>query len=98
MAFKLLFTDQAYDDLLKIQKNKSLLKRQKAVHKALAYLESDPRHPALNTHKFTAFTGVHGEDVFEAYAEKNTPAAYRIFWYYGPKKSEITIIAITSHP
>ena len=31
-------------------------------------------------------------------AENNTPAAYRIFWFYGPGKKEITIIAITPHP
>jgi len=36
--------------------------------------------------------------VFEAYAESKTPAAYRIFWYDGPGKNEITIIAITPHP
>ena len=38
------------------------------------------------------------EDVFEAYAENNTPGAYRIFWYYGPGKNQITILAITPHP
>ena len=27
-----------------------------------------------------------------------THAAYRIFWYYGPNKEEITILAITEHP
>ena len=37
-------------------------------------------------------------EIFEAYAENNTPAAYRIFWYYGPNKKEITILAITPHP
>ncbi|MCC2667186.1 MAG: hypothetical protein K0R24_1679 [Gammaproteobacteria bacterium] len=41
---------------------------------------------------------VRNEDIFEAYAENNTPAAYRIFWHYGPEKKDITIIAITSHP
>ena len=39
-----------------------------------------------------------GIKVFEAYAENKTPQAYRVFWHYGHKKSEITIIAITSHP
>ena len=36
--------------------------------------------------------------MFEAYAENNTPGAYRIFWYYGPEKTMISIIAITPHP
>lgn len=56
-----------------------------------------PRHPGLNTHKYHSLTRPFGEEFFEAYAENNTPAAYRIFWYYGPNKREITIIAITSH-
>ena len=38
------------------------------------------------------------EPVFEAYAENQTPGAYRIFWCYGPDKKQITIIAITPHP
>ena len=35
---------------------------------------------------------------FEVYVQNRTPSAYRIFWCYGPKKSEMTIIAITPHP
>src|ERR1035441_10403608 len=62
--------------------------------------EDDPRHPSLNTHEFT---GLHHPfdprgKVFEAYAQNNTPGAYRIFWCYGPDKRDITIIAITPHP
>ena len=97
-AFTLLFTDQARIDLNSLEKNKSLLKRLKAVKKTLGYLETNPRHPSLNTHKYTCLNGPRGEEVFEAYAENKTPAAYRIFWYYGPQKKEITILAITPHP
>jgi hypothetical protein len=43
-------------------------------------------------------TGANGEEVFEAYAENKTPAAYRIFWHYGPKKGQISVVAITAHP
>jgi len=42
--------------------------------------------------------GPAGEEVFEAYAENRTPAAYRIFWYYGPEADQITIVAINPHP
>jgi hypothetical protein len=42
--------------------------------------------------------------MFEAYAQNNTPGAYRIFWHYGPDEASgkkripiITIIAITRH-
>ncbi len=98
MPFKLLFTEQASADYDALEKNKSNLKRLKAVRKALGYLEINPRHPSLNTHKYDSITGQHGEEIFEAYAENKTPAAYRIFWYYGPNKKEITIVAITPHP
>ncbi|MFT3741772.1 MAG: hypothetical protein QM752_03735 [Gammaproteobacteria bacterium] len=98
MPFKLFFTAQANDDLNKLENSPALLKYYKAVRKALGYLVINPKHPGLNTHKYSSLEGPSGEDVFEAYAQNNTPAAYRIFWYYGPKKNEITILAITSHP
>jgi hypothetical protein len=75
------------------------------VRKAIGYLEIDPHHPGLRTHEFTSLTGAHGEKIFEAYAQNNTPGAYRIFWHYGPDEVKgkkripvITIIAITRHP
>ena len=92
------FTAEAASNLPDLEINKGLAKRLKAVRKALGYLETDPRHKSLNTHEFSSLIGAHGEKVFEAYAENKTPAAFRIFWHYGPKKDEITIIAITQHP
>lgn len=98
MNFELLFTDQADADLDALEADASLVKRLKAVRKALALLETNPRHPGLNTHKFSSLEGPGGEAVFEAYAENKTPAAWRVFWYYGPDKKQITILAITPHP
>ena len=94
----LLFTAEADRNLTALVQDKGLAKRLKAVRKALGYLETNPRHKALNTHPFTSLQGAQGEKVFEAYAENKTPAAYRIFWHYGPNKEEITVIAITPHP
>ena len=75
------------------------------VRKAIGYLEIDPHHPGLRTHEFTSLIGVKGEKIFEAYAQNNTPGAYRIFWHYGPDETKgkkripvITIVAITRHP
>lgn len=96
--FNLQFTPQAILDLQELEKNASLKKRLKAVRKALAYLEINPRYPSLNTHEFSSLSAEFGTKIFEAYAENNTPAAYRIFWTYGPKKTDLTIIAITPHP
>jgi len=98
MSFTLKFTQEADRNLSTLENDKGLAKRLKSVQKALGYLELNPRHPSLNTHKFSSLVSPNGEDVFEAYAENNTPAAYRIFWHYGPNKNEITIIAITPHP
>jgi mRNA-degrading endonuclease RelE of RelBE toxin-antitoxin system len=98
MTFELRFTDQADSDLTVLEQNAHLKKRLKAVRKALGYLETNPRHPSLNTHKYNSLQGKNGEEIFEAYAENHTPGAYRIFWHYGPEKKVITIIAITEHP
>ncbi|BBJ31349.1 hypothetical protein RAS_04580 [Rickettsia asiatica] len=68
-----------------LENNKGLEKRLKAVKKTLAYLQMNPRHPSLNTHKYKSIKGHNGEEIFEAYAENNTPTAYRIFWHYGTK-------------
>ncbi len=98
MRFRLFFTREAAANLESLEADKGLSKRLKAVRKALGLLETNPRHPSLNTHKFSSLRGPAGEDVFEAYAESKTPAAYRIFWIYGPENGAITVVAITSHP
>ena len=92
------WTDEARHHMELLQKNRGLQKRYKAVVKAIRFLAADPRHPSLQTHEFTSLKGPAGEKVFEAYAEQATPAAYRIFWYYGPQKDQITLVAITPHP
>ena len=98
MAFELLFTERASGQLDALESDDGLAKRLKAVRKALGMLEANPRHPGLNTHKFVSLKGPGGEEVFEAYAENKTPAAWRIFWIYGPSKNKITVLAITPHP
>lgn len=96
--FELKLTDEAREQYDALKANKGLAKRHKAVKSALSHLKRNPRHPSLQTHEFTSMTKLVGKKVFEAYAEQNTPAAYRIFWFYGPGKKEITIISITPHP
>lgn len=98
MQFSLRFTHQAKTDFDIIKNDPSLQKQCKAVRKALSFLEINPRHPGLNTHKYTAISGANGEEIFEAYAENHTPDAYRIFWHYGVGKAIITIISIIPHP
>lgn len=98
MSFALFWTPEAEDNLKHLEIQKALSSRLKAVRKALAYLESNPRHKSLNTHKYSSLQGPNGEEVFEVYAQNRTPGAYRIFWHYGPGSEVITVIAITPHP
>jgi len=97
-VFEVYLTDQAQQQLRQLHKDQSLQKRYNAAAKAIRFLAANPRHPSLQTHEFTSLKGPGGEKTFTAYAEQATPAAYRIFWYYGPQKDQITIIAITPHP
>jgi len=96
--FELIFTPQANSDLREIENDPSKRDILKAVRKTLGLMETSLRHPSLNTHEFTSLKGPNGEKVFEAYVQQKTPAAYRIFWYYGPDRKQITIVAITPHP
>jgi len=75
--------------------NKTVLK---AIVKTLRLMKENLKHPSLNTHKYSVMKGPDGEEIFESYAQNNTPGAYRIFWYYGPEKSVITVLVITAHP
>ena len=95
MRFSLSYTPTA--DAQDALEEQGLAKRCKAV-KGPWLVETNLKHPGLNTHKYDSLIGARGEEVFEAYAENNTPAAYRIFWHYGPKKGGITIVAISDHP
>ncbi len=72
----------------------------KQVHKCVTHLTANPKHPGLHTHEYHSLTNPHDpkQKVFEAYAQHKTPGAYRVFWCYGKKNGEITIIAITPHP
>ena len=96
--FKIYLTEEAQNQYQNLKNSKGLQKRYKAVKKTLILLKDNPRHPSLNTHEYSRLSRDLGIKIFEAYAEQNTPAAYRIFWYYGPNKKEITVIAITPHP
>ncbi len=113
MQFCLKFTDEAqenYDELVANSAKKNILKQ---VRKALGLMQTNLKHPSLQTHKYSSLTGKNNEDVFESYAQNKTSGAYRIFWHYGPYELEknpkkgkkpkvlkhcLTIIAITPHP
>lgn len=98
MTFELIFTEKADSQLEVLELSKDKKDVLKAVRKTLALMEIDLRHPSLQTHEYSDLMGPGGEKVFESYAQNRTPGAYRIFWHYGPKKGQITIVAIVPHP
>ena len=67
--YKLKFTDIAHSNLKDLEENRNFHKRLKSVRKALGYLEKNPRHPSLHTHKYESLTREFGIEIFEAYAE-----------------------------
>lgn len=104
MAFELKYTEEAEKQFHELAKDNNLAKRFNAVKKALRLLSQDPSYPSLRTHKYDSIVGPEKTEVFEAYAESKTPAAYRIFWCYYPPEGDtdpigtITILAIVPHP
>lgn len=91
-------TDEAKAQLATLANDPARAGIYKAVGKALAYLQQNPRHPSLQTHEYSSLKGVNGEKIWEAYAQHNTSGAWRIFFHYGPGANTITVVAITAHP
>jgi len=105
MTRKLVFTESAKAVLAGLQNNRTERARYKQVAKTLGLLETNLRHPSLQTHKFQSLRCTNGVEIFEVYAQQQTEGAYRVFFFYGPdiiKKKKrtrvLTIIAIEPHP
>lgn len=96
--FKLRPTPEAQQNLADLERNPAMAAQAKAAKKALGFLQQDPHYPSLNSHIFHSRRAPGGEQVWESYAQNNTPGAYRIFWYYGPGENEITVFSIRQHP
>lgn len=105
MRRELRLTPSAREALAAIERDPASAGVLRHVRKTLGLLETDPRHPSLQTHKYRSLKGPNGEEIFEAYAQQRTPAAFRAFFFYGPDRREgrrripvLTIVAITPHP
>jgi len=95
--FSLEYSEEAENKIKELKNKPSLEKRWKAVKKSLRFLMENPRHPSLKTHEYTEFSRKYGLKIFQAYAENNTPRAYRIFFYYKNNRT-LHIVDITPHP
>jgi len=96
MPFRIDFAKSASEQLLGFQAGNP--KKHKKVLKCLGLLESAPRHPGLNSHRYRDYDETYGEKIWESYVENRTPGAYRVFCHYGPDNGQITVVAITEHP
>jgi len=66
--------------------------------KALKLLSGDPFYPSLHTHEIPDLTRRYGRKVWQSYLENRTSRAMRMYWVYGPKQKDITIIGLEPHP
>ena len=98
--FELVFTRHAQQELDRLERSSRDAGLVKQIKKTLGFLQSKPRHPSLQTHVLHSLEHPYhlNEHVFEAYIQQQTSAAYRLFWCYGPRKGQMTIIAMTPHP
>jgi hypothetical protein len=93
------YSPAAAAEMFRLRANAGLAKRLKAVLATLGKMETNLRHPGLQTHKYKGKLCPHGLDLFEAYAQNHTPGAYRIFFCYPPDEpGVIFIVDITDHP
>ena len=105
MNRELRFTAEAQRNLKDPEAERAKTPVVKQIRKTLGLMETNLQHPSLNTHKYDSISGPNGEEVFEAYAQNKTPGAHRVFFIYGPDRTErkkripvLTVIAITRHP
>ena len=91
-----------WDELEKKIKDNTASKKEITLFKKLVScfkkLALDSKYPSLCTHDIEVLTKRYGIKVWQSYLENNKPAAGRVFWVYGPNKSDITIIGLEPHP
>ena len=64
----------------------------------LDLLSADPGYPSLQTHEIEPLSRRYGMKVWQSYLENKTSGAMRMYWVYGPDRTDITIIRLEPHP
>ena len=77
---------------------KDEVKLLKLLRKTFSLIANNPKHPGLHTHEIDELSARCGIKVFQSYCENRNPRAMRVYWAYGPKKEQITILEIEPHP
>ncbi len=96
MAFEVEITETAASRIDDLRKRDQ--RRHKKVVKTLGFLEQDPHHPGLASHRYETLDSRHGEKVWESYVENRTPSAWRLWWFFGPGEGKITVVDVGPHP
>ena len=93
---------ELWNDLQSSYRNGTISKKDEELYKkwgnALKKLSNDPKYPSLNTHEITSLSRRYGMKVWQSYLENKKSGARRMYWVYGPGKSDITIIGLEPHP
>ena len=100
MIFDLILARSAQEELERLERSPRYAGLVKQIKKTIGCLQTNLRHPSLQTHPFHSLEHPYNpnETVFEAYVQPHRPAEYRLFWCYGPRKGQITVLAITPPP
>ena len=64
----------------------------------LDLLSAAPGYPSLQTHEIEPLSRRYGMKVWQSYLENKTSGAMRMYWVYGPDRTDITIIGLEPHP
>ena len=93
---------ELWNNLQSSYRNGTISKKEEELYKkwgnALKKLSNDPKYPSLNTHEITSLSRRYGMKVWQSYLENKKSGARRMYWVYGPGKSDITIIGLEPHP
>ncbi|GLZ38379.1 hypothetical protein Acsp05_20030 [Actinokineospora sp. NBRC 105648] len=97
--FELVYAAEAAKVLNDLRAKQQYASKLKKVRKALRLLEQvGPRHPGLHSHNYQSVPGPGGAPLWESYVENKTPSAWRIWWIYGPRDGQLTIVTVGPHP
>jgi hypothetical protein len=97
--FILYYSDEVIELVTDMARSPAYAVKLKKIRKAFRCLEQiGPSHPGLQTHKYESVPGPDGKVLWESYVENHTPAAWRMWWVYGPSHDEISIVTVGPHP
>lgn len=94
--FELVITAKVEKAMRSVKSDK---RRSRRIATTLAHLADEgPEYPSLQSHRFDALDKEIGETVWESWVESAVQDAWRVWWYFGPEKGQITVFLLGPHP